>query len=65
MIETARATKRILQIGSQRVSSIIYIKAKELLEAGAIGTAQHGHRALGSQLLHGRVELHRSARRFA
>jgi len=37
MIETARATKRILQIGSQRVSSIIYVKAKELLASGAIG----------------------------
>jgi predicted dehydrogenase len=37
MIETARATNRILQIGSQRVSSIIYAKAKELLAAGTIG----------------------------
>ena len=31
MIETAHATKRILQIGSQRVSSIIYAKAKDCL----------------------------------
>jgi predicted dehydrogenase len=37
MIETSRTTGRILQIGSQRVSSIIYAKAKELLAAGAIG----------------------------
>lgn len=37
MIETARATKRILQVGSQRVSSMIYAKAKELLASGAIG----------------------------
>ena len=37
MIETARSTGRMLQIGSQRVSSIIYAKAKELLAAGAIG----------------------------
>jgi predicted dehydrogenase len=37
MIETARATGRILQIGSQRVSSVLYAKAKELLAAGAIG----------------------------
>jgi predicted dehydrogenase len=37
MIETAQKTNRILQIGSQRVSSIIYAKAKELLAAGAIG----------------------------
>ncbi len=37
IIEAARATKRIIQIGSQRVSSSIYAKAKELLAAGAIG----------------------------
>ncbi len=37
MIETARATNRIIQIGSQRVSSIVYAKAKELLASGAIG----------------------------
>jgi len=37
MIEAARANNRILQIGSQRVSSIIYAKAKDLLAAGAIG----------------------------
>jgi predicted dehydrogenase len=37
MIETAQTTKRILQIGSQRVSSIVYAKAKELLASGAIG----------------------------
>ena len=37
MIEASRSTKRILQIGSQRVSSLIYIKAKELLASGAIG----------------------------
>jgi predicted dehydrogenase len=37
MIETARTTNRILQVGSQRVSSIIYAKAKELIDSGAIG----------------------------
>ena len=37
MIETARAAQRIIQIGSQRVSSMIYAKAKELLASGAIG----------------------------
>jgi predicted dehydrogenase len=37
MIETSRSTGRILQIGSQRVSSILYAKAKELLASGAIG----------------------------
>src|SRR5580704_199516 len=37
MIESAHATNRIIQIGSQRVSSMIYAKAKELLASGAIG----------------------------
>jgi predicted dehydrogenase len=37
VIETQQKTKRILQVGSQRVSSIVYLKAKELLAAGAIG----------------------------
>ena len=37
MIETARTTGRIIQIGSQRVSSVVYAKAKELLASGAIG----------------------------
>ena len=37
IIETARKTNRILQVGSQRVSSIVYAKAKELLASGAIG----------------------------
>jgi len=37
MIETAKSTGRIIQIGSQRVSSTVYAKAKELLAAGAIG----------------------------
>jgi predicted dehydrogenase len=37
MIEAARSTNRIIQVGSQRVSSLIYLKAKQLLAAGAIG----------------------------
>jgi predicted dehydrogenase len=37
MIDTAKKTQRIIQIGSQRVSNILYAKAKELLAAGAIG----------------------------
>ena len=37
VIETARETKRILQVGSQRLSSIVYQKAKELYNSGAIG----------------------------
>jgi predicted dehydrogenase len=37
MIETSKKTGRILQVGSQRVSSVVYAKAKELLASGAIG----------------------------
>lgn len=37
IIQAAHATNRIVQIGSQRVSSMIYAKAKELLASGAIG----------------------------
>ena len=37
VIEAARKSGRILQIGSQRVSSIVYQKARELMQGGAIG----------------------------
>jgi len=37
LVDAARSTNRILQVGSQRVSSIVYQKAKELYNAGAIG----------------------------
>jgi predicted dehydrogenase len=36
-VETARSANRIIQIGSQRVSSMIYAKARQLLASGAIG----------------------------
>jgi predicted dehydrogenase len=37
VVEAQRANNKILQIGSQRVSSIVYAKAKELYKAGEIG----------------------------
>jgi predicted dehydrogenase len=37
VIEAQRRTGRIVQIGSQRVSSIVYQKAQELFRSGAIG----------------------------
>lgn len=37
VIEAARKSGRVVQVGSQRVSSIGYAKAKELLAAGEIG----------------------------
>lgn len=37
LIDAVNKTNRILQVGSQRVSSIVYQKAKELYRSGAIG----------------------------
>jgi predicted dehydrogenase len=37
IIDTQKKTGRILQVGSQRVSSILYAKAKELIKSGSIG----------------------------
>ncbi len=37
IIEAARKTGRVLQVGSQRVSNALYAKAKEILASGAIG----------------------------
>jgi predicted dehydrogenase len=37
VVEAQKKTNRILQVGSQRVSSIVYQKTKDLLKAGAIG----------------------------
>lgn len=37
VIDTQKETGQVLQVGSQRVSSIVYQKAKELFEAGEIG----------------------------
>ena len=40
VIDAPRRTGRIFQVGSQRVSSIIYQKAKDLMAAGAIGEVE-------------------------
>ena len=37
VVEAQQATNKIMQVGSQRVSSIVYAKAKELYKAGEIG----------------------------
>lgn len=37
VVDAQNRTGRILQVGSQRVSSIVYQKAKELIDGGAIG----------------------------
>jgi len=37
MVEAVRKNNRIMQVGSQRVSSIVYEKARELYSSGALG----------------------------
>jgi predicted dehydrogenase len=37
MVEAARKANRIVQVGSQRVSSILYAKAKEIYDSGKLG----------------------------
>ena len=37
IIEAAQKNKRVLQVGSQRVSSIVYAKAKEIYSSGKLG----------------------------
>ena len=37
VVEAQRASKKTMQVGSQRVSSAVYLKARELYKAGEIG----------------------------
>ncbi len=37
LIDTQRKTNRILLVGSQRISSVVYAKARELMQGGSIG----------------------------
>ncbi len=41
MIEVAQKNNRIVQIGSQRVSSIVYGQAKQLYDSGQLGDVYH------------------------
>ena len=47
MIEAAARNKRIVQIGSQRTSSVLCEKARELYSGGAIGEVEHVELSLG------------------
>lgn len=47
MVEAARKNKRIVQIGSQRVSSMLCAKAHELYKGGAIGEVEMVELTLG------------------
>jgi predicted dehydrogenase len=41
MIDAAQRANRIVQIGSQRVSSIVYAQAKEIYDSGKLGDVWH------------------------
>ncbi|MBZ5728716.1 MAG: Gfo/Idh/MocA family oxidoreductase [Acidobacteriia bacterium] len=47
MVEAAQKNKRIVQIGSQRVSSVLCAKARELYREGAIGEVEMVELSLG------------------
>ena len=47
MVEASQKNKRIVQIGSQRVSSILCAKARELYQQGAIGDVEMVELTLG------------------
>jgi predicted dehydrogenase len=47
MIAAAQKNHRIVQIGSQRPSSIVYAKARELIEQGAIGEIHTAEGVMG------------------
>src|SRR5947209_13624880 len=47
MVEAAQRNKRIVQIGSQRVSSVLCKKARELYQGGAIGDVEMVELSLG------------------
>src|SRR2546423_648947 len=47
MLDAAKKSGRIVQIGSQRVSSVICAKAKELVAKGALGDLMLGEGSLG------------------
>src|ERR1700761_6177418 len=47
MVRTVQRTGKFVQVGSQRVSSAIFIKAQELVARGAVGEVQQAELQLG------------------
>lgn len=47
MVEAAQRNKRIVQIGSQRVSSVLCARARDLYQGGAIGDVENVELSLG------------------
>ena len=47
MVDAVKRTNRIMQVGSQRVSSVMYIKAKEIYDSGRLGDVYSIEASLG------------------
>ena len=62
MMEAAHKHNRMVAIGSQRVSSVLYAKAKEIYDSGKAGRGLLDQRLLGSQFAERRLGLSHSAR---
>ena len=65
MIEAAESNKRIVQIGSQRVSSALCRKAREMYRQGAIGNIEIGRTDAGTQQPNRRLGVSSAARSFS
>jgi predicted dehydrogenase len=65
VIEAEKRTGRILQVGSQYVTSIIYQKARELLRVGRHRRIEHGGSVARSQHRAGRLAVYHPARRLS
>ena len=61
MMDAQKHTGRIIQVGSQRVSSIVYQKAKDLIRAGRHRRIKHGGSLVGPQLGHRGMAIFDSA----
>jgi len=64
VMDAAKKSGKVFQVGSQRVSSIGYLKAKELLAAGEIGKLNiFGQRSVRPTKFHRRLGIHDPQRR--
>ena len=65
MVDAAQKNSRIVQIGSQRVSSVLCAKARELYQEGAIGDVADGRADPGTQQSHRCLGISAAARSVA
>ena len=63
MVQAVAQNNRILQVGSQRVSSIVYAKAREIFHSGKLGQVTAIEASLGPQYPGRRLGESHSTRR--